>query len=73
VGLVDFWKFQLCHFSLFTNRLYRVYMEVPAKFVWNVPWVNLSQNNQTYLSPKLKSFRDMDKRSFKGSKLLHIY
>jgi hypothetical protein len=32
--------------------------KVPARLVGHVPWVNLSRNNQTYLSPKLNSFGD---------------
>jgi hypothetical protein len=55
------------------SNSYKVYQEVPAILVWNVPWVNLSRNNQTYLSLKLNSYRDKDKRSFKESELLHIY
>jgi hypothetical protein len=51
---------------------YTVYREVPTKPVGNVPCVNLSQNNQTYLSPKLNSYGDEGKRNFKESELLHI-
>jgi hypothetical protein len=49
--------------------MYWVHQEFPAELVGNVHWVNLSQNNQTYLSPKLNTFRDKDK---KESELLHI-
>jgi hypothetical protein len=66
------WAGQL-RLGLLFFPLYRVCREVPAKLVRNVPWVSLSRNNQTYLSPKLKSFRDKDKRSFEESELLHIY
>jgi hypothetical protein len=48
-----------------------VYREVPAKLVDDVNWVNLSRNNQTYRSPKLKSNGDKGKRSFKENALLH--
>jgi hypothetical protein len=56
--------------SVYGTPVYRVYWEVPTKLVGNVPWVNLSQNNQTYLSPKLNSYGDKDKK-FKESELLH--
>jgi hypothetical protein len=42
-----------------------VYQEVRTKLVGNVPWANLSQNDQTYPSLKLNSYGDKDKRSFK--------
>jgi hypothetical protein len=47
--------------------LYRVYQEVPAKLVGNVSWVSLGQKNQTYPSPKLNSYGDKGKKSFKES------
>jgi hypothetical protein len=50
--------------------IYRTYREVPAKLVGNAPWVNLSGKNQTYTSPKLNSYRDKDKRSYKESEFL---
>jgi hypothetical protein len=47
-----------------------VYWEVCDRLVGNVPWVNLSPNNQTYLSQMLDSCADKDKRSFKESEFL---
>jgi hypothetical protein len=45
------------------------------KFLWdlvvNVAWISLSQNNETYPSPKLNSYRDQEKKSFKGSALVY--
>jgi hypothetical protein len=35
--------------------MHRVYREVPAKLIGNVPWVILIRNNRTHLSPKLSS------------------
>jgi hypothetical protein len=51
----------------------RMYQEVPAKLVGKVPWVNFSRNNRIYPGPKLNSYGDKDKRSFKESELSHIY
>jgi hypothetical protein len=48
----------------------RVYREVPAKLIENVPWVNLRWNNKTYHSPKLNSYEDKGRRSFKESKFV---
>jgi hypothetical protein len=42
-----------------------VYRAFPARLVGNVPCVNLSRNNQTYLSPNLNIYGDKDKRSFR--------
>jgi hypothetical protein len=53
--------------------LSRVYWEVPTKLVGNVPWVNLSRNNQTYPSPKLNSYGDKDKKIFIEIEFLHTY
>jgi hypothetical protein len=53
------------------QAIYRVYQEVPAKLLGNVPWINLSQNNQTYPCLKFDTYGNKDKRSFKQSALPH--
>jgi hypothetical protein len=59
--------FQLQHVLI---KIYRVYREVSAKRVENVPCIDLNRNNQTYPSPKLNSCGDKDKRSFKESEFV---
>lgn len=44
--------------------LWRVYLEVPAKPVSSVRWVNFSLNNQTYPGPKKKMYRNRAKNIF---------
>lgn len=51
----------LCYMHMISplgSRLYRMYRQAPAKFVGNVPWVNLSQNNQRYPSAKFNGRED---------------
>jgi hypothetical protein len=69
---LDLWDTCVC-VRFFLTTIYRMYREVPARLVGNVPWVKSSRNNETYLRPMLNSYGDKNKRNFTERALLHIY
>jgi hypothetical protein len=56
-----------------THTHTEVYKEVPAKLLGNAPRVDLNQNSQMHHYPKYNCYRDMDRRRFKESELLHVH